>query len=135
MDAFQLVINFGMLVLIWMVQLLIYPGFKYFETKNLIIWHQKYTRNMGVIVAPLMLVQLGIHIYTTYLNFNVLETLNLVLVIFTWVYTFVYFVPLHRKISSGLFKKTDLLQLENQNWWRTFVWSFIFILQLYIYIK
>lgn len=133
MDLYQLLIDFGMLVLIWMVQLLIYPGFKYFEFDKLIIWHKKYTQNIGIIVGPLMLVQLGLHTYSTYLNFNILESINLGLVVFTWFYTFLYFVPIHRKISSGDFNKNDLRNLENKNWWRTLIWSLVFVFQLFVF--
>lgn len=135
MSILQLIIDFGMLVLIWLVQLLIYPGFKYFGTKNLIIWHRKYTQNMGLIVGPLMLVQLGLHIYSTIFNFSLLRSFNLILVVFTWVYTFLYFVPLHQKISKGVFIRSDLIDLELNNWWRTLIWSIIFILQLILFLR
>jgi hypothetical protein len=117
-------------VLIWMVQLLIYPGFKYFEHEQLIIWHAKYTRNMTFIVMPLMLIQLLLHSYTTYMGFNLIQLLTLVLVILSWILTFTIFVPLHQKISNNRFEKQDLLHLDSFNWWRTTIWSVIFVLAL-----
>jgi hypothetical protein len=130
METIGLIIDFGMLVLIWMVQLLIYPGFKYFEHEQLIIWHAKYTRNMTFIVMPLMLIQLLLHSYTTYMGFNLIQLLTLVLVILSWILTFTIFVPLHQKISNNRFEKQDLLHLDSFNWWRTTIWSVIFVLAL-----
>jgi hypothetical protein len=130
METIGLIIDFGMLVLIWMVQLLIYPGFKYFEREQLIIWHAKYTRNMTFIVMPLMLIQLLLHSYTTYMGFNLIQLLTLVLVILSWILTFTIFVPLHQKISNNRFEKQDLLHLDSFNWWRTTIWSVIFVLAL-----
>lgn len=130
METISLMIDFGMLVLIWMVQLLIYPGFKYFEREKLIIWHAQYTRNMTFIVMPLMLGQLLLHSYKTYMSFNVIQILALFLVILSWILTFTIFVPLHQKIHNKHFENIDLRQLEIFNWWRTVIWTLIFFLGL-----
>lgn len=130
METISLIIDFGMLVLIWMVQLLIYPGFKYFEREQLIIWHTKYSRNMTFIVMPLMLSQLLLHSYTTYMGFSLIQLLILVLVILSWILTFTIFVPLHQKIGNNRFEKQDLFHLDSFNWWRTIIWSAIFVLAL-----
>jgi len=130
MMIFPLIVDFGMVVLIWMVQLLIYPGFKYFKAENLIIWHRKYTKNMGYIVAPLMLVQLGFHVFSVISAFDLIRLFGLLLVFVFWTFTFLYFVPLHQKISSGSFLQSDLLNLEFINWWRTLVLSLIFLISL-----
>lgn len=123
-----LVIDFAMMVLIWMVQLLIYPGFKYYEREKFIIWHHKYTRNMGFIVAPLMLVQLALHLYFTYFYFNWMQLLSFVLIVLVWLLTFLIFVPIHQKISFGNYHKKDLIKLVRLNWFRTAIWSLIFLL-------
>ncbi len=128
METLSLLIDFGMLVLIWMVQLLIYPGFKYFERRQLIIWHTKYTRNMTYIVMPLMLGQLLLHSYQTYLDVSAAQLIALFLVLINWTLTFTIFVPLHQKISNNRFENTDLQQLERLNWWRTIIWTVIFVL-------
>ena len=59
----RLGIDFGLVVLIWMIQLIVYPSFLHYTTTNLIKWHRKYTPLIGYIVGPLMLLQLGISIY------------------------------------------------------------------------
>jgi hypothetical protein len=130
METIGLIIDFGMLVLIWMVQLLIYPGFKYFERRQLIIWHAQYTRNMTFIVMPLMLGQLLFHTYQTYMDFSMIQVLAMFLVVLSWILTFTIFIPLHQKISSSRFENPDLQQLEVFNWWRTIIWTAIFVLAL-----
>ena len=50
--------DFGLLVLIWMVQLVVYPGFKYYQRERLLEWHARYTSRISYIVGPLMLGQL-----------------------------------------------------------------------------
>ena len=38
-DIARVIIDFGAVVLIWMVQLVVYPSFTYFQKKELMDWH------------------------------------------------------------------------------------------------
>ena len=53
-----LLVDIGLVVLIWMVQLIVYPSFTFYSKENLVNWHQKYTARIAVIVIPLMFLQL-----------------------------------------------------------------------------
>ncbi|MAJ50932.1 MAG: hypothetical protein CMB82_04875, partial [Flammeovirgaceae bacterium] len=62
----RLLFDIGTLVLIWLVQLVIYPSFLFFERKNLKLWHDKYTKKVSFVVLPLMIGQFiiaGIHLF------------------------------------------------------------------------
>jgi len=107
-EILGIAINFGLVVLIWMVQLIIYPSFLYYETKNLVIWHQKYTGQITIIVAPLMFAQLGLSVLEAYSNLAALSIAQLSLVIFAWFFTFVFFVLTHNKLSEGQASKPIL---------------------------
>jgi len=41
----RLLFDFGLLVLIWLVQLVIYPSFLYYEQDNLKRWHENIRKN------------------------------------------------------------------------------------------
>ena len=58
-DIIRLLVDFGLLVLIWIIQLIIYPSFLFYRAKELITWHKMYTKAIALIVIPLMLGQLG----------------------------------------------------------------------------
>jgi uncharacterized protein YacL len=131
MNCFLLLIDFGTLVLIWMVQLLIYPSFKYFTREKLIIWHRIYTRNMGYIVGPLMLAQMALHAFVAYSNPVFQNFISLTLIMIIWVLTFLIFVPIHNNISKGKFETDSLLKIGILNWWRTVLWTLVFILALF----
>ena len=77
----QLIVDFGLLVLIWIVQLIIYPSFLYYKSKNLMVWHQKYTERIAVIVLPLMLMQLAIAIYLVFCQFDITNSIRLIIVL------------------------------------------------------
>ena len=80
----RLVLDVGLLVLIWMIQLIVYPSFLFYTAKELIAWHKMYTKAIALIVIPLMLGQLGIIIYQVFLVQNTYTLTSIVLVVFLW---------------------------------------------------
>ena len=131
----SLLIDAGLVVLIWMVQLIIYPSFPYYKTKNLIKWHQKYTLGIAIIVVPLMLFQLILAATDVFLNFSSPSLATFTIVLFLWVFTFLSFAPIHLKITNGEITNELLFRLIRLNWIRTFFWSLLFIFHLMIYIS
>lgn len=123
---FQLLIDFGLVVLIFLVQLCIYPAFKYFETENLRSWHRVYAPNITYVVFPLMISQLGFSAYFAFFDAELLHWLHFTIVLLTWVSTFLFFVPLHQKINVGKFSREELLKLEKGNWFRLILWTLAF---------
>ena len=132
LKTYQLLIDFGLVVLIFLVQLCIYPAFKYFSEENLRIWHRVYTPNITYVVFPLMLGQLGFSAYYVFFDADVLHWLHFILVLLTWLSTFAFFVPLHQKINAGSFNKRNLLQLEKGNWFRLILWALVFVISFFI---
>jgi hypothetical protein len=126
----QLVIDFGFVVLIWAVQLVIYPSFKYYNTDNLIKWHRLYTLRVTYIVLPLMFTQLVITILNAWNHSNLISILSLFIVLMLWLLTFLVFVPIHQKIDTANTTSSDLDHLVSKNSYRTFLWSFLFLLSL-----
>lgn len=125
-----LIVNSGLVVLIWMVQLIVYPSFLFYNKENLVQWHNIYTKRIAVIVVPLMLIQLVLSILNTIVSFSIINLTIALLVLFLWVFTFTSFAPVHFKISENRFQQTQLQQLVNRNWIRTIIWSFILGLSL-----
>ncbi|GAK95297.1 hypothetical protein JCM19298_1626 [Nonlabens ulvanivorans] len=133
-EILRLAVDFGLVVLIWMVQLLIYPGFKYFGSNGLSTWHRIYTRNITFIVAPMMIGQLVIMIYfwiyyPAMLAPNILYT---ILVCLTWITTVVFFIPMHAGIDKDPTDLNLLKKLAHWNWMRVLLWTAIIILDLFL---
>ncbi|WP_296620815.1 hypothetical protein [Marivirga sp.] len=120
--------DFGLLILIWLVQLIIYPSFTYMEKVNLMAWHPKYTTMISIVVMPLMLFQIGSTFYLTYTDFNYIFLVQSVLIILLWISTFTQAVPLHNQINSGFEIKKAADNLVQVNWKRTIMWTVIVIL-------
>lgn len=123
LDLFRLVFDFGMLVLIWIVQLVIYPSFQFYSKSELKTWHTKYMFRFSLIVAPLMIIQtliIGLQIYD---DANLYTILSGITILILWITTQFQFVPIHLKISYQQFEDTDLVRLVKLNWIRTILWT------------
>lgn len=131
-DKIRIIVDFGLLTMIWIVQLIIYPGFRFYGRKNLINWHQYYLPKFSMIAAPLMIIQLNIAAYSFFSETNWELIVYLLLVISTWISTFLYFVPLHRNLTKQVNMSESARRLESGNWWRTLQWSLIFIWSLFV---
>lgn len=122
------IIDFGLVVLIWMTQLVVYPSFTHFSEGDLINWHSKYTSAVSIIVMPLMIGQLVVHGVSIYEQFSVVKLLALILIGFAWINTFFYAVPLHNQIAQGENEAEAANALVRVNWYRTVGWTAVFLL-------
>lgn len=130
----KLLFDFGLLVLIWIIQLVVYPSFSYYPNNDLLRWHKKYTLRIGYIVMPLMVVQLILSVLQSVQNLTMFNVFDLVLILMVWLSTFLQFVPLHHKISSNFIEDKILDKLVSRNWQRTILWTIIFGLSLANYL-
>ena len=131
----RLLVDFGLLVLIWVIQLIVYPSFLYYKKENLITWHRKYTSLVGYIVAPLMVLQLGLSIYQISNAVTPYNIISVMMISTIWIITFLQFVPIHNNISNGSTSEKMLLSLVKKNWMRTFLWSLLFVLNVIVFAK
>ena len=130
----RLLFDVGLLVLIWLVQLVIYPSFLFYEQDNLKRWHEKYTKNVTYVVLPLMMGQFiiaGIHLFNDFSTFTLGSILT---IISLWIITFLIFIPLHNKISKNAINLFTLKKLVRLNWIRTLLWSGLFVSSLLYYL-
>ena len=123
----RLLLDFGLVVLIWIIQRIVYPSFLHYKTQNLIVWHNVYTSRFSTIVIPLMLGQLAISIYQVIVVTNLYTIISLVCIVLIWASTFSQFVPIHSQISKGIINEKLLISLVKKNWIRTILWTLLFL--------
>lgn len=124
-------IDFGLFVFIWIIQLAVYPSFRYFAASDLLRWHAVYTSAVAVVVMPLMISQVFMHAWRVHASCSLTNLLTISLVLGTWLVTFVIFVPLHNKIALNHELAKSLWDLVAYNWIRTALWSLIFFVGLF----
>ena len=126
----RLLFDVGLLVLIWLVQLIIYPSFLFFELNNLKRWHDNYTKKITYVVLPLMTGQFIIAVIHLFNDLSIFTLGSLLIIVSLWMITILIFVPLHNKISSDLFSRSIINKLVRLNWIRTLLWSGLFVSSL-----
>lgn len=129
-ELLGLLIDFGLVVLIWMVQLIVYPSFLEYTKNDLLRWHHMYTQRLAIIVIPLMLGQLSFNVYQLFSQQTAYTITSFLAVSFLWVITLFVFAPMHQKIANGTWDKEFLCSLVKRNWIRTLVWTALFLLSV-----
>jgi hypothetical protein len=127
---FQSHVDFGIFLILWLVQVIIYPSFLRMEGEPLFEWHQTYVYRFTWIIAPLMILQLSLAAWAVFDGGILKDWLVLGLVLLCWGLSLGVSVPLHRKIARGDPKQDFRRQLILTNWPRTILWTVIFVLGL-----
>ena len=130
----RLLFDIGLLVLIWLVQLIIYPSFLFYERNNLKRWHVNYTKKITYVVLPLMVGQFITAFIVLFNDLSIFTLGSLLIIVSLWMITILIFVPLHNKISTDLVNRSIINKLVRLNWIRTLLWSGLFISSLLHYL-
>ena len=120
-----LAIDFGMFVLIWLVQLIIYPVFEEVSIEKFAKWHEIYCRRIAFVVLPLMIAQLFEVAASCFFIGGVLEWGKLACVVAVWLFTFLVSARFHQKLAKEGKNTVVIGRLISTNWFRTFLWSLI----------
>ena len=118
--------SFGLVVLIWLVQIVIYPGFTEVAPDRFVAWHARYTRAITWVVAPLMLAQAGLVGTLVAARPRGPFVAAAALVVVAWVATARVAVPLHDALRGG-HDPVRIARLVRTNWVRTAAWTLAFL--------
>lgn len=119
-----LAVNTGLTVLIWLIQLIVYPSMAGWDQASFSTFHQKYTRNISLIVIPLMVMQLLLGLLQTFFHYDSILMTQLFFIDLAWGVTLFVFLPIHRKLSTD-FDEKIIHKLIKTNWIRTTSWSLV----------
>jgi hypothetical protein len=119
----HLIVTFGLVVLIWIIQVLHYPSFGFYEEQNFSQAMHFHQQRITLITLPLMVSEIILAVYVLNQSQNIYTNSSLILVGLIWLSTFFIQVPLHEKLLKS--KEPILIaKLVKTNWIRTFLWSF-----------
>ena len=117
------------MVLIWLVQIIIYPGMHGWDPARFAVLHRDYARRISFIVGPLMLGQAALALHQL-IAFPVSTVVAQILLIGGVLGVTIFIsVPLHRRLSGGYEERT-VNRLVATNWLRTVGWSLVFLLDM-----
>ena len=132
----QLICSWMMIGIIWFIQLVHYPLYAKIK-EGFIEYERSQIRRVAFLVGPIMLVEAITSIILVGVAPPGIQTklaaLNLILLIFIWISTFLFLIGQHQKLSIRFSKKTLHLLIAT-NWIRAILWTFkgvLIILMIY----
>ena len=127
MSIFFTSVNAGLLVLIWIVQIIIYPGMHGWDRDRFEVLHRDYVPRISCIAVPLILAQAALALWQAALAPNLISVAQVLLIGTVWGVTFFISVPLHKRLSGG-YDAQAVTRLIGTNWLRTIGWSLVSLL-------
>ncbi|BBM82710.1 hypothetical protein [Candidatus Uabimicrobium amorphum] len=120
LDFYFVVINAMLFILIWLVQLIIYPSFAYCDHEQFVMWHNRYTGLISLFVVPLMFAQVFLALCMLHNTWNYVI---LGLIVGVWLTTFLLSVPCHNSLHNNGYDQEVIRKLVLTNWPRTIMWT------------
>ena len=128
---YNVVFNSILVGVILMTQFITYPLFQFINS-DFKTYHKNYTKRMGYVVAPLMILELLLVIKITTQHYsNTIILLIGILTLIIWLSTFFIQVPIHNNISKEK-PKNQIIFLIKSNYIRTLCWLLKLILSIQI---
>ena len=136
----QILSCYFMTGVIWIIQIVHYPSFKFIEFKQFLNFQKFHTQMITFVVAPMMVLEIFTAFYLLVVNdFSTYWTIHIVLLIAIWLCTAFLSVPIHNLLAKPHITDVERLQLVKllvkTNWPRTLLWSLRSLLFIIIIIN
>ncbi|HAS43967.1 MAG TPA: hypothetical protein DCS93_26050 [Microscillaceae bacterium] len=132
----NLLVTFYLIGLVWLIQVVQYPGFDKVGTKNFHAYHEFHVSSIFWVVAMPMVIELilslGLLITRPPQVDMILNVFLFVLVLVVWGVTFFVAIPLHNQLADGGLNADITRKLTNINWIRTIAWTLRGVVLAYI---
>ncbi len=113
-------VDVAMAAVSWLILLCTYPDFARWQPADFALHHEDYTRKVGRVVGPLLLLQLGGHLW---LAVGWLAWASHTVVLACWALTAFWSVPCHRRLQLEGPASPALASLIRSHAWRTALWT------------
>ena len=121
-----------MVGVIWVVQLVHYPSFKYVNESDYVIFQKYHMSNISYIVFPVMFTELITAILILFFGEESLFfMLSLICLFLIWVITGVLFTKYHSILKEGKDLKI-IKKMIKANWIRALLWTMRLIMILFV---
>lgn len=123
----NLLVTFYLIGLVWLIQVVQYPGFAKVGTKNFLEYHQAHVSSIFWVVAIPMVIELilslGLLIARPPQVDMILNVFLFAMVLLVWGVTFFTAIPLHNQLETNGLNLEIIRKLTNINWIRTIAWT------------
>jgi len=132
MLAIHLVLASIMVGVIWVIQLVHYPSFRFTDREKYVSFQIFHMRKISFIVMPVMVLEFfsGLLLVLYHSNYESLLRISFILLLIIWLVTALFFAQIHQKLSKG-YDETLVRKLVSFNWIRTLLWTIRTIIIIY----
>ncbi len=123
--------DFGIVIVVWLAQVIMYPSLAHIERDAFLSWHRKYSSRIAFFVIPLLCGQAIIVGIMIYLGGGFLTILSAAIIVLCWVSTFGLSVPCHAKLQRSGKDLSVIRRLVWTNLIRTILWSLVFLIGIW----
>ena len=122
--AMHLLVASIMVGVIWVIQLVHYPSFRFTDKEKYVSFQIFHMRNISFIVMPVMILEFlsGLVLVLYNNNHESLLMVSFFLLLIIWLVTALFFAQIHQKLSKG-YDETLVTKLVSLNWIRTLLWT------------
>jgi hypothetical protein len=121
-SALHILSTFFLTGLIWTIQWLHYPGFKFSDLEQWGEYHRFHSSRITMIVFPMMFLELMTGFMLLIDKQNTIMGINLLTILLIWASTIFISVPIHTLLANQ-FSLDEIQNLVLTNWIRTFLWT------------
>ncbi len=134
MILINLLLTWFLIGLIWVVQVVHYPTFRFFKEGDFLPFHHFHTKSITKIVVGTMIAELALGAWLTWQQqFSMDYLIPFLMLLGIWASTFFIQIPLHTRLAERRNEK-EIERLINSNWIRTVLWTFKGIWLAYIFV-
>ena len=123
--------DFGIVIVVWLAQVIMYPSLAHIERDAFVSWHRKYSNRIAFFVIPLLCGQAIILGMLLYYDASFLTVLSAALIFLCWVSTFGLSVPCHVQLQRGGKDLKVIRKLVWTNLIRTLLWTAVFVIGMW----
>ena len=91
----NLISNILMIGVSLVVQIIIYPSFKFIQKVSFKEYHLNYMNKMSYVVAPIMLLEIISSFLLLIFNKSLIDIIGFILLSLIWIVTFFFILPIH----------------------------------------
>ena len=127
--------DLGIVIVVWLAQVIMYPSLAHIERDAFVSWHRKYSSRIAFFVIPLLCGQAIIVGILVYDDASLTNVLSAALIAACWASTFGLSVPCHAHLQRAGKDLQVIRKLVRTNLIRTMLWTAVLligILQFYL---
>ena len=127
--------DLGIVIVVWLAQVIMYPSLAHIERDAFVSWHRKYSSRIAFFVIPLLCGQAIIVGILVYDDASLTNVLSAALIAACWASTFGLSVPCHARLQRAGKDLQVIRKLVRTNLIRTMLWTAVLligILQFYL---